>query len=130
MHWLFLLLGLGAMALALKTTSSAVMGFSLLAALVLSYVTSDPAIALASATAFAVSECIDWLVFSITKRPLHDRLWISSALSIPLDTFIFFGLIGALTPAVAGTALVSKFAGVTVVWLIMAWRIRKRAVVN
>ena len=30
------------------------------------------AIALASATAFAVSECIDWLVFSITKRPLHD----------------------------------------------------------
>ncbi len=62
----------------------------LLAALVLSYITSDPAIALASATAFAVSECIDWLVFSITKRPLHDRLWISSALSIPLDTFIFF----------------------------------------
>ena len=35
MHWLFLLLGLGAMALALKTPSSAVMGFSLLAALVL-----------------------------------------------------------------------------------------------
>ena len=35
MHWLFLLLGLGAMALALKTTSNAVMGFSLLAALVL-----------------------------------------------------------------------------------------------
>ena len=46
------------------------------------------------------------------------------------DTFIFFGLIGALTPAVAGTALVSKFAGVTVVWLIMAWRIRRRAVAN
>ncbi len=35
MHWLFLLLGLGAMALALKTPSNAVMGFSLLAALVL-----------------------------------------------------------------------------------------------
>jgi len=103
---------------------------AMLAALVLSYVTSDPAIALASATAFAVSECIDWLVFGITKRPLHDRLWISSALSIPLDTFIFFGLIGALTPAVVGTALASKFAGVTVVWLIMAWRIRKRAVAN
>lgn len=77
---------------------------AMLAALVLSYVTSDPAIALASATAFAVSECIDWLVFSITKRPLHDRLWISSALSIPLDTFIFFGLIDALTPGVILTA--------------------------
>ena len=49
---------------------------AMLVALVLSYVTSDPSIALASAIAFAVSECIDWLVFTITKRPLHDRLWI------------------------------------------------------
>ncbi|MEX5574406.1 VUT family protein [Pseudomonas lijiangensis] len=100
---------------------------AMLVALLLSYVTSEPAIALASATAFAVSECIDWLVFSITKRPLHDRLWISSALSIPLDTFIFFGLIDALTAPVILTALGSKFAGVTAVWLIMAWRIRKNA---
>ncbi|MDU9389643.1 VUT family protein [Pseudomonas sp. zfem002] len=103
---------------------------AMLVALVLSYVTSDPAIALASATAFAVSELIDWLVFSITRRPLHDRLWISSALSIPIDTFIFFGMIGALTPAVVGTALASKFAGVTAVWLAMAWRVRKSAVAN
>jgi uncharacterized PurR-regulated membrane protein YhhQ (DUF165 family) len=101
---------------------------AMLVALGLSYVTSDPTIALASATAFAVSECIDWLVFTITKRPLHDRLWISSALSIPLDTFIFFGLIDALTPPVVITALASKFAGVTVVWLIMAWRLRKQTV--
>ncbi|WP_434578310.1 preQ0 transporter [Pseudomonas sp. Z5-35] len=101
---------------------------AMLAALVLSYVTSDPTIALASATAFAVSECIDWLVFTVTKRPLHDRLWISSALSIPIDTFIFFGMIDALTPAVVITALFSKFAGVTAVWLIMAWRLRKQPV--
>lgn len=100
---------------------------AMLAALVLSYVTSDPTIALASATAFAVSECIDWLVFTVTKRPLRDRLWLSSALSIPVDTFIFFGLIDALTPPVIITALVSKFAGVTAVWLIMAWRARKNA---
>ena len=99
---------------------------AMVAALVLSYVTSDPTIALASATAFGISECIDWLVFSITKRPLHDRLWLSSALSIPVDTFIFFGMIGALTPAVVGTAMVSKFAGVTCVWLAMAWRMRRQ----
>lgn len=100
---------------------------AMLAALVLSYVTSEPAIALASATAFAVSELIDWLVFSITRRPLRDRLWLSSALSIPVDTFIFFGMIGAFTPVVLGTAMASKFAGVTVVWLVMAWRARKTA---
>ncbi|HDS1735481.1 MULTISPECIES: VUT family protein [Pseudomonas] len=100
---------------------------AMLAALLLSYVTSEPAIALASATAFFVSELIDWLVFSITRRPLRDRLWLSSALSIPVDTVIFFGMIGALTPAVAGTALASKFAGVTAVWLAMTWRARKNA---
>ena len=103
---------------------------AMLAALVLSYVTSEPAIALASATAFFVSELIDWLVFSVTRRPLRDRLWLSSALSIPVDTFIFFGMIGALTPAVAGTALLSKFAGVTAVWLTMAWRDRRSALAN
>ena len=51
---------------------------AMLMALVLSYVTSEPAIALASATAFFISELIDWLVFSITRRPLRDRLWLSS----------------------------------------------------
>jgi uncharacterized PurR-regulated membrane protein YhhQ (DUF165 family) len=100
---------------------------AMLAALILSYVTSDPTIALASATAFAVSECIDWLVFTVTKRPLRDRLWLSSALSIPVDTFIFFGLIDAMTVPVIATAMASKFAGVTAVWLIMAWRARKNA---
>jgi len=69
-----------------------------------------------------------FLIAYIARRPLHDRLWISSALSIALDTFIFFGLIGALTPGVVLTALGSKFAGVTVVWLAMAWRLRKNAV--
>ncbi|MBD1589011.1 VUT family protein [Pseudomonas typographi] len=99
---------------------------AMLVALLLSYFTSEATIALASALAFGASECIDWLVFSVTRRPLHDRLWLSSALSIPVDTLLFFGLIGALTPAVAGTSLLSKFAGVSVVWLAMAWRIRRR----
>ena len=103
---------------------------AMLAALVLSYITSEPAIALASATAFFVSELIDWLVFSITKRPLRDRLWLSSALSIPVDTFIFFGMIGALTPLVVGTAMASKFAGVSAVWLAMTWRARKAALLR
>ncbi|MBA1203704.1 preQ0 transporter [Pseudomonas capeferrum] len=100
---------------------------AMLGALVLSYVTSEPAIALASATAFFVSELIDWLVFTVTQRPLRDRLWLSSALSIPVDTFIFFGMIGALTPVIIGTAMASKFAGVTVVWLVMAWRGRRQS---
>lgn len=80
-----------------------------------------------SATAFFISELIDWLVFSVTRLPLRDRLWLSSALSIPVDTFIFFGMIGALAPAVVGTAMASKFTGVTAVWLAMAFRARRAA---
>ena len=34
------------------------------------------------------------------------------------------------TRRVVGTALASKFAGVTAVWLIMVWRVRRRAVAN
>lgn len=99
---------------------------AMLAALLLSYFTAEPAIALASAVAFGVSELIDWLVFSITRRPLRDRLWLSSALSIPVDTVIFFGMIGALTPVVFGVSLLSKFAGVSAVWLVMASRARRQ----
>jgi hypothetical protein len=43
---------------------------AMLAALVLSYITSDRPSPW-PVPAFAVSECIDWLVFSITKRPLR-----------------------------------------------------------
>lgn len=101
---------------------------AMLAALLLSYFTAEPAIALASAVAFGISELIDWLVFSVTRRPLRDRLWLSSALSIPVDTLIFFGMIGALTPAVVGVSLLSKFAGVTAVWGVMAARARRQPV--
>lgn len=88
----------------------------------LSYLLADPHIAIASATAFAVSETIDWIVFTVTGRPLRDRLWISAAASIPADTLIFFGLIGLLQPAIIATSLASKFAGVSAVWLIMRGR--------
>ena len=61
------------------------------------------------------------------RRSRSGRLWLSSALSIPVDTFIFFGMIGALAPAVVGTAMASKFTGVTAVWLAMAFRARRAA---
>ena len=92
------------------------------AGILLSYVLADPFVAFASVAAFAVSETIDWAVFTITKRPLRDRLWLSSALSIPVDTAIFFGLIGVLSPTVWTASIASKLAGVSVVWLLMRAR--------
>ncbi|HYH36875.1 MAG TPA: preQ0 transporter [Azospirillum sp.] len=88
----------------------------------LSYLLADPFVALASVAAFAVSETIDWAVFTVTKRPLRDRLWLSAALSVPADTAIFFGMIDVWSPAVWTASIASKLAGVTVVWLLMRAR--------
>ena len=62
---------------------------------------------------------------------LIQGTWVTLRLALlSLLLGLFFGLIGALTPAVVGTALASKFAGVTVVWLAMAWRLRRQRVAN
>ncbi|MGQ9369736.1 preQ0 transporter [Azospirillum sp. ST 5-10] len=95
---------------------------AMLAACVASYALADPYVATASVTAFAASELIDWAVFTVTRRPLRDRLWISSALSVPVDTALFFGMIGIWSPEVWTVALASKLAGITAVWLIMRAR--------
>ena len=95
---------------------------AMLGATVLSFLLADPVVAAASVTAFAVSELIDWAVFTITRRPLRDRLWISAALSVPVDTAIFFGMLGVWAPSVWGVSLASKLAGVSAVWMLMRAR--------
>ncbi|WP_207461768.1 preQ0 transporter [Azospirillum sp. SYSU D00513] len=97
---------------------------AMLAGTVLSYLLSDPFVATASVAAFAVSELIDWAVFTVTRRPLRDRLWISAALSVPVDTAIFFGMLGIWEPAVWAASLASKLAGVSAVWIMMRGRAR------
>lgn len=58
----------------------------------LSYVLGDPAIALASASAFVISESVDWLVYSVTHRPFAERVWRSVLASAPVDTAVFLHL--------------------------------------
>lgn len=48
-----------------------------------------PVIALASATAFAISEGVDWLLFTFTRYRLSTRILLSSALAAPVDTTVF-----------------------------------------
>lgn len=66
------------------------MGLGVLA----SYVLADPFVAYASAVAFAISEAIDWLVYTYTKRPMKDRILISSAIGTPVDSSIFMMMLG------------------------------------
>lgn len=54
-----------------------------------SFYYSLPGIALASAAAFAISETVDWLLFTYTRYRLSTRILLSSALATPIDTTVF-----------------------------------------
>ena len=83
-------------------------------------------LAVASVAAFAISETVDWAVFSFTKRPLQSRILISSLLSVPVDTLAFLYLSGFLTPATFGMEMASKAAGVMLVWSMLRWRMQNK----
>jgi uncharacterized PurR-regulated membrane protein YhhQ (DUF165 family) len=95
---------------------------AMLAAGIITYVMVDPFIALASVAAFLVSETADWIVYTVTKRPLADRILASSAVSSPLDSVVFLGLIGFLSPASFILQSLSKFAGAVAVWAFLRHR--------
>ena len=48
-----------------------------------------PVIVIASGTAFAISEMVDWALFTFTRYKLSTRILLSSALACPIDTTIF-----------------------------------------
>ena len=106
-------------------------GHSVLAATavggVLTWFMVDPAIALASITAFILSEMADWGVYSYMRRPLSQRILFSSLIAVPLDTLAFQYLAGYLTPAAFATEIASKAVGVFLVWYLLRLRDRKLA---
>jgi uncharacterized PurR-regulated membrane protein YhhQ (DUF165 family) len=89
---------------------------------VITYFMVDPVIAVASITAFLLSETTDWAVFSFTRRPLQERILISSLVAVPLDTLAFQYLANYLTPAAFTTEVLSKALGVVVVWYLLKLR--------
>lgn len=98
----------------------------MVAGIVLSYFLASPFVALASATAFAVSEATDWLIFSITKRPLRDRVLWSCAASAPVDSAVFLLMIGAFGPLAFVAQVGSKMLAAIVVFFGMSNDLSKR----
>jgi queuosine precursor transporter len=84
---------------------------------------AGPGLAIASLTAFALSELTDWGVYSFTKRPLQQRIILSSMIAVPVDTLVFQHLAGYLTPAAFVTEVLSKAAGVAIVWYLLRHRV-------
>ena len=101
----------------------------------ISFYMAPPEIALASAAAFAISECIDWAIFTITKRPLSKRILWSCGASAPVDSLVF--LLGA-NVAIPGifswltlvTSVISKLGGTYGVYLLLKRREGKPAAKN
>ncbi len=88
----------------------------------LSYVMASPYVAIASAAAFLVSELADWLVYTVTKRPLSQRILFSSLIGTPIDSVVFLYGIGHLTVSGVAAMTASKLVGALIVW----WMIRRR----
>lgn len=84
----------------------------------ISAVTSTPAIALASGVAFAVSELVDWAVFTpLRPRTLPGAVVASSIVSAPVDTVLFLHLAGF---GVTWQAVVGQFIVKTAMALAVA----------
>jgi uncharacterized PurR-regulated membrane protein YhhQ (DUF165 family) len=95
---------------------------AMLAGVLISYYMADPYIAMASAAAFLVSELADWAVYSFTRRPLSQRVLYSSVLGAPIDSAVFLGGIGLLSPVGVAAMTASKLLGAVLVW----WLLRRR----
>lgn len=99
----------------------------LLIGLAVSYAMAPAAIATASAAAFAISELVDWAIYSFSKKPLSQRVLISSAASAPLDSAVFWYGASMVTPGVFHwgtvlTAIASKMLGAVVVYYVLKRR--------
>lgn len=79
-----------------------------LAGIALSYAMADPHVATASAAAFAASELSDYAVYTFTRRPFADRVVLSSAIAVPIDTLVFLFGIGGLTATGFAVMCLSK----------------------
>jgi len=96
--------------------------FAMVAAGALSYWMADPFVAIASVAAFLISEFADWAVYSFTKRPFSQRIFLSSAVGTPIDSIVFLAIIGHLSVAGVVAMTASKMLGAVVVW----WMIKGR----
>ena len=94
----------------------------MLAAALATYWLAGPDIAFVSVVAFLVSELVDYVVFSITKRPFLQRMLLSSLISVPVDTGLLFYLLNILDAKTLMVGVALKMIGTTIVWAFLMWK--------
>ncbi len=104
--------------------------WAMLVGCLLSWYFATPALAFASAVAFAIGELADWAVFTFTKKPFAQRILYSSLIGVPLDTLVFLTLIGMATPVSFAGMVISKLIGAFIVYLIVKRRDEAISAIN
>ena len=95
---------------------------AMLVAGALSYWTSSPYVAVASVTAFLISEVVDWGVYSFTKRSLSERILWSSVLAVPVDTIVFLQLVDHFDWTGFALVCAAKLVAAVCFWLVLRRR--------
>jgi uncharacterized PurR-regulated membrane protein YhhQ (DUF165 family) len=103
---------------------------AMIVGLALSTLTSWIQVVVASGLAFLVSETVDWAVYTFTKRPLSQRIMISSLASAPLDQIVFIGLASLVVSGIFAwgtilTGIASKLLGALIVSQMVAAQERR-----
>ncbi len=93
---------------------------------ILSYLLADPAIALASVSAFCVGEVFDWAIFTFTRKPLSQRLILSATVSAPIDGLVFLGIAHRLGSIEWLMMTVGKIIGVFLIWMVWKLKVRRK----
>lgn len=83
----------------------------------LSFWLANPFVAVASVTAFAISELTDWGLYTATKKPFHERVLISSLIATPVDTAVFLYLIDGMTWGTFVLMFLAKMLAAFIIWL-------------
>lgn len=90
--------------------------FAMLTAAILTFLLADPFVAMASVVAFGLSEVTDYVLYTITKKPFHKRVMVSSLISTPVDTAVFLGMISSLTVGTFVLMVLAKLVAAAVIF--------------
>lgn len=102
--------------------------WAILVACGISWVLGDPVVVYASVASFAVSELLDYAIFTITKKPFHQRVAISSLIAVPVDSALFLTLIGYASWGSILAMSLSKFAASAILYAVYEARKRQELV--
>jgi len=82
----------------------------------ISYLLADPFVAIASISAFAISELGDYLVFTFKKGSFKNKVIWSSLIGVPVDTVVFLMIINHLSAFSFVIMCLSKLLVLAYLW--------------